>query len=201
MTQRTVTGTIRKLDGTAWTGGDVIWTLIDVFVTATETYLPMSQTIQTDAQGQFSQELGVPETGTAHYQVTLPDERIYDMFLASGTTVDLAELITTDQAAVSQNDLQTLLDQASVLVAYSITSARVMDGSEDLIEFTAGTFAQTLPAATGSKKPVAFVNSGSGVITLTAAGSDTISGAATSTLAAGLSVVLVDIAAGRWIRI
>ncbi len=200
-TLRTVTGTIKKLDGSAWASWSVIWQLIEEFVSGTETVLPWATptTLTTDSNGQFSIALAVPSSGTAHYQFTLPDGRIYDAYLATGSAIDISTIIVTTQTAVAANDLQVLLAQAAKAVAYSISSERSMDGSEDLIEFLTGTFAQHLVTATGSKKACGYVNSGAGTITLTAQGGDLINGSSTRTLAAGMAITLMDIAANRWL--
>jgi len=62
-----------------------------------------------------------------------------------------------------------------------------------LIQATSGTWALTLPAAAtaGAGWAVLVVNSGTGVVTLTRAGSDLIDGAATVALAAGMAVLVL----------
>jgi hypothetical protein len=52
----------------------------------------------------------VPDTGTAHFQVRLPDDSSFHFYLESGPAVDLVTLITIAGTAVAQDDLQTLLD-------------------------------------------------------------------------------------------
>lgn len=62
-----------------------------------------------------------------------------------------------------------------------------------LIQATSGTWALTLPAAAtaGAGWSVLVVNSGTGVVTLTRAGSDLIDGAATVALPAGIAVLVL----------
>ena len=166
---RTVTGTIYHEYGAAWQSGTVTFTLLETFATATKVYPIEAYSVTTNSSGVFSITLGTPDTGTAHYQVTLPNKERYEFYIGTGISVDLATLITIAGTSVAQDDLQTLLDAAGVLNIYSIASPRVMTGAEDVIEFTSGTFAQNLPEATGSGKPYDFVNSGLGIITLTPA--------------------------------
>jgi len=197
MTTRTVTGTVYEPDGTAWASGAVTFSLVEGFTTATLTQPTESIIETTDAAGQFTVTLSVPDTGTAHYFVTLPDHRRYEFYLATGAPVDLATLITIAGTAVAQSDLQTLLDAAAVFDITNITGTYGMDGTEEYIRCD-GTFTVTLPAATGSGLAYALKNIGSGTITLARAGTDTIDGATSQTLYALDKLAVLDAAAGKW---
>ena len=71
--------------------------------------------------------------------------------------------------------------------------------ADDSVTLAAGTYGVTVPAATGSGKPIFVYMLGAGVVTLNRSGSDTIGGA-TSFALSGVSdwCVLIDEAAGAW---
>lgn len=62
------------------------------------------------------------------------------------------------------------------LVYRGITSARTLDGSDELIDCTSGTFAVTLPTAVGFTGQYKVKNSGTGVITINTTSSQTVDG-------------------------
>jgi hypothetical protein len=197
MGTRTVTGTVYKPDGSAWAAGEVTFTLLDGFETATEVYPPEEHIETLDANGQFSITLGVPDTGTAHYSVTLPDGTAYRFYLASGAATNLVTLITIATTAVAQDDLQTLLDANNALTVTTQTTTYNILVTDDLIRCN-GTFTVALPAATGTGKPYTIKNVGSGLITIDGNGSDTIDGSLTQSLLSLESLTLVDSATGVW---
>ncbi len=197
MGTRTVTGTVYKPDGSAYNAASVVFTLIDPFETSTEYYPAVNHTETTDAAGQFSTALGVPDTGTAAYRVTLPDNKWYEFNLAAGAAVDLVTLIVATNPAVDPDAVQTLLDAYSKMTMRSITGTDSIVAADEYVDCD-GTFALTLPLATGSGLPYIVDNIGAGVITVTRAGSDTIDGATTKDILAGNSATFLDRSAGFW---
>ncbi len=67
----------------------------------------------------------------------------------------------------------------------AITGARTLDGSDELIDCTSGTFAVTLPTAVGFTKQYTIKNSGTGFITLNTTSSQTIDGSASGAIVFG----------------
>jgi hypothetical protein len=198
MPTRTVTGTIYDQDGSAATGS-VAFRLLESFETSTGVFYAGEHT-ETLVAGAFSISLGVPDTGTAHYQVTLPGNEWHDFYIAAGAATDLQTILTISGSAVAQDDLQTLMDAASVLTIVTKTGTYVIEAEDEVI-LCDGTFAVTLPAATGSGKPYLVKNIGTGMITLTAAGSDLIDGAATQTIIASDRMAVIDAVSGKWYSI
>jgi hypothetical protein len=197
MALRTVTGTILHPDGSAWFGGVVTFNLLEEFATSTQVYPVNEHTETLDSAGQFSTDIGVPTTGTAYYRISKPDGSSFTCYLAAGAAVDLVTLNTIATTSAAQDDLQTLLDAAAVLTMRSLTGAGAITSTDDYVDCT-GTFAVTLPLATGSGKPYIIDNISTGVITVTRAGSDTIEGATTKPIYAGESLTFIDRAAGNW---
>ena len=197
MGTRTVTGTVYRPDGTAYASATVTFTLITPFVTASEYYPAIDHSETTDALGQFSTALGVPDTGTAYYRVLLPTNKWYEFYIAAGAAVDLVTLVTITGTSVAQDDLQTLLDNNNVFTIASKTDTYVILASDEYIRCN-GTFTVTLPAATGSGSPYIVKNVGSGTITVAATGSDLIDGAASVTLSSMVRYGFIDAAAATW---
>jgi len=194
---RTVTGIVKHLDGSAWASASITFILIDAFETATSVY-PTEEHIEVaDAIGAFSTELGVPDTGTAHYRVRLPDNSSYDFYVGSGAPVDLVTLITIASALVAPSALQTLLDAAAVLSFKTVTSTYVVLPTDNYIRCD-GTFTVTLPPATGSALVYAIKNVGTGLITIDGDGADTINGVATYLIYENDNHTFVDVAVGAW---
>jgi hypothetical protein len=202
MGTRTVTGTINHLDGTPWAAGVIKFTLLEPFETSTEVYPKESHSETLDASGEFSITLGVPDTGTAKYQITTPDNGNYTVYLASGAATDLQTLLVLAGTGVDQDAAQTIIDDLviemrSVDLA-SPTTTYVVTSANEYIRCN-GTFTITLPAATGSGIVYLFKNIGTGVITIARAGTDLIDGAASQTLLYQYETMLLcDAAAGVW---
>jgi hypothetical protein len=109
MTTRTVTGTIKHPDNTAWAGASVYFRLLADLIIGDVVYPAETKTVTTDASGDFSVTLAVPASGTAAYEVQTPTEtqRVY---LAAGSAVDLSTLLTVPTVSDPPSALQTLLD-------------------------------------------------------------------------------------------
>jgi hypothetical protein len=189
---RAVTGTIKKPDGAAWVGGLVAFELVEAFETSTTVYPAEIHTETADANGAVSITLATPDTGTAHYKITLPNNQAYDVYIASGAAVDLVTLLTIAGTNVDPDDLQVLLDAAAVLSPIrTLTSAGTLATTDDYTRFS-GTFSQPLPLATGSKYVYLVKNVGTGAITFTRAG------ATSKVLFAGYACAFIDTSSGVW---
>ena len=70
----------------------------------------------------------------------------------------------------------------NLLVYRGISAARTLDGSDELVNVTSGTFAVTLPTAVGFTNPYIIKNSGTGVTTLNTTGGQTIDGSASGVI-------------------
>jgi hypothetical protein len=194
---RTVTGTIKHLDGTAWAAGIVKFVLVEGFETSTTVYPQYTHSETLDNSGQFTIDLATPDTGTAHYGVVFPDNSSYNIYVATGVSVDIVTLITVAGSAVTVSAVQTLLDAAEVFTIRSVSTTGDILATDEYVR-ASGTITLTLPAATGSGIAYAIKNVGSGVVTIEGSSSDTIDTAANATIEAGYDWVLIDVAAGAW---
>ena len=197
MPVRTVTGTCYHADGTPWAAGVVKFSLLNPFETSTEVYPAETHSETLDAQGAFSITLGVPDTGTALYKIHTPDNLAYTVYLADGAATTLMSLLTLASTQVEQNAVQTLIDANNVLTITSTTAAYDVLDTDNVIRAT-GTFAVTLPAATGSGSVYIVKNVGVGVITLAAQAGETIDGAASVAIVALDWYTVLDAASTVW---
>jgi len=76
----------------------------------------------------------------------------------------------------------TTLKDVSLLSYRGITALRTLDGSDELVNCTSGTYTVTLPTAVGFTGQYTVKNSGTGIITLATTSSQTIDGYASATL-------------------
>jgi hypothetical protein len=173
---------------------------MEAFETSTAVYPVKDHTETTDASGQFSTALGVPDTGTAHYRVRLPDNTDHEFYLEAGTAVDLVTLLTVAGTSAAPSALQTLLDAAEVFTIRSASITGDIVATDELV-LASGTITLTLPAATGSGVGYAVKNTGTGTITVEGSSSETIDGSANVTLDANDSYVFIDSASGAWVSI
>lgn len=86
------------------------------------------------------------------------------------------------------------MDQA---ILRTVTSGTAITTADEVLRCN-GTFAVTLPAATGSGDLFLVKNIGSGTVTITPDGSDTIDGLGSYALVGLERVVVLDGAAGNW---
>ena len=196
---RPITGTIYKPDGTAWASGEVRARLVEPFETSTRVYPKTEITITLDSNGEIPAltQLDTPDTGTAHYVITTPDNAQYTVYLATGAAVDLVTLLTIAGTAVAQDDLQTLLDAAAQVTTVEVSAEYTVLSTDEVI-IGSGTFPVNIPAAGNSRPPFIVVNEGSGLLTATADGSDLINGASTLIIYPGQSKGFIDVRAGKW---
>jgi hypothetical protein len=193
-----IIGTVKHVDGTPWANGKLEITLVEPFVTSLEVYLTETLTVILDTDGKFFIYLGVPETGTAHYAVLFPDERVKHVFLAAGPGIDLQTTLSLPGSSVSQDVIQTIIDAANTAVVRTVTQAtQIVTG--DQIILANGTFAVTLPPATGTLRAYAVKNIGTGIITVTRTGSDTIDGMVTVALSPLDRCSVLDVEPRAWV--
>lgn len=197
---RALTGTVYYPDGTPWASGEVRARLMEPFETSTRVYPKTEITITLDSNGQIpaNTQLDTPDTGTAHYLITTPDQAHYEVYIATGPAVDLVTLLTIAGTAVAQDDLQTLLDAAEKFEDTTVTSGPYTVLATDEYIRCSGTFPVYLPAATHSKRVLIVADIGTGEISVTAAGSDLIRDAATKVLYPNGAAAFIDSAVGVW---
>jgi len=107
---RTITGTVKHDDGSAWAAGLLKSRLMEAFTTATATY-PCEEHVETlDADGYFAVDLATPDTGAAHYKITTPDGQPHYVYLETGPATDLQTVLALPGQAVSQEAAQTVMD-------------------------------------------------------------------------------------------
>jgi len=197
---RALTGTIYYPNGTAWASGEVRARLMEPFETSTRVYPKTEITITLDANGQIpaGTQLDTPDTGTAHYVITTPDQANYHVYIATGAAVDLVTLLTIAGTAVAQDDLQTLLDAAKLLPPTNYSTTGDILTTDAYVRAT-GTITLTLPPAIMTQPPIIVKNVGTSlVVTIDGNGSETINGAATYSIYPDEAVCFVPIAVGQW---
>lgn len=197
MATRTVTGTCYHVDGSPWVLGSVKFTLTQAFETATVVYPAETHSETLDATGAFSVVLGVPDTGTVMYKIVTPDQATYYANLGAGAPTTLTSLLTIASSAVAQDAAQTLIDANNILSIVNPVAQYTIQDQDDLIRCD-GTFAVLLPPATGSGLPHVIKNIGTGVITITPDGTDTIDGMASYSLVTLQNAAVIDVASGKW---
>jgi len=138
MTTRTITGTIRKPDGTAWASATVTFNLKTSFATATDAAVPYKVvTATTDANGDFSAALEVPATNAWRYQCILPDAAVFFFNLGAGSATTLHALIADANlsATVSPSDIATAIsDKADKAVPAATNNIAVLDADGNLAD-------------------------------------------------------------------
>ncbi len=197
MGTRTVTGTIKHVDGIVWAGGIVKFQLLEPFETASEVQPEETHSETLDANGALTIALAVPDSGTASYLITLPDSNAYHVYLGAGAPTDLMTLITISSSEVAQDAVQTLIDANNVLGITNVTQAYTVLDTDDVVRCN-GTFTVTLPAATGSGALYIIKNIDTGIITLDGNGTDTIDGSLTQTITSLCWLTVLDVASGKW---
>ena len=112
MATRQITGTIYHPGGvTPWAVVEVVFRLVYYFAVDVRTYPIETYTVLTDAAGDFTINVAVPDTGTACYECLLPDGNRFNFNIAAGAVVSLEDLIILAAGpAIAQNALQTLID-------------------------------------------------------------------------------------------
>lgn len=94
MTTRTITGTIRKPNGTAWASAQVRFDLMTGYATATDAAVVQKVVIATtDVNGDFSVALEVPASEAWQWKCRLPDNNSFLFNLGAGSSTNLHTLI------------------------------------------------------------------------------------------------------------
>ena len=195
---RTVTGNVTHIDGTAWTSASVKFELLTEFVTSTGVQPLEVHTETTDASGDFSIDLAVPDTGTAFYQVVLPDIGRHEFYLDAGAATDIQTVLAALTSSTTPSALQAIIDAANKANVKNKTAAYPIVAGDEMIRCTNGPYNVTLPAATGSGVAYCVKNLGAGAITVNCTGGDLIDGDATKTLAQYDRITVLDAASGVW---
>lgn len=194
MATRTLTGTIKKPNGTVYSNA-ILTIALRTDIVSSSIFIPKTNiSITTDSNGEFSVDLYVPDTGTAIYEIVVSEGGYRLIFnLGSGSTIDLSELVILDTISVDPNYITELtsLTITNATANYAITSA------DEYIRCD-GTFTVTLPPATGSGEVYFIANVGTGTITVAVTGSDTVNGTTPLTIPTMTIAYYVDAVAGNW---
>jgi len=194
MTTRTLTGTIKKPNGTVYSNA-ILTISLRTNIISSSIFIPKTNiSVTTDLNGEFSVDLYVPDTGTAIYEISFSEGGYRLIFnLGSGSPIDLSELFILDTISADPNYITEL---TSLDITYTDVDLQITPAHEYV--WSDGTVTITLPATTG-KGDVYFVsNQGSGTITVAVTGSDTINGTTPLTIPANTVVFYVDAEVGNW---
>ena len=194
MTTRTLTGTIKKPNGTVYSNA-ILTISLRTNIISSSIFIPKTNiSVTTDLNGEFSVDLYVPDTGTAIYEISFSEGGYRLIFnLGSGSPIDLSELFILDTISADPNYITEL---TSLDITYTDVDLQITPAHEYV--WGDGTVTITLPATTG-KGDVYFVsNQGSGTITVAVTGSDTINGTTPLTIPANTVVFYVDAEVGNW---
>jgi len=193
MTTRTVTGTIKKPDGTVY--GEILTIYLKDNIISSSIFIPKTSIqVTTASDGTFTVDLYVPDTGTASYELVFAVAEYQVPFnLGAGSSIDLSEILSIPTVAVDPNYITelTTLDIKSKTATYAILAG------DEYIRCN-GTFTVTLPAATGSGDAYIVANVGTGTITVATTGGDTISGTTPLTIPTMTIAYYIDGVADNW---
>lgn len=192
-TTRTVTGTILKPDGTAYTDWAVKFSLLAEIISGGAVIPKYTIDITTDSNGAFSTTLMVPDSGTALYKLYFPSGYSYEFNLSSGSSIGLNEIISIATVASDPNYITEL---TSLNITYTAVDLQITAAHEYV--WSDGTVTITLPASTGSGDVYFINNQGVGTITPAVTGSDTINGTTPLTIPANTIAFYVDAEVGNW---
>jgi hypothetical protein len=193
MDLRTITGTVRHANGSPWPGVEVSFNMIKAIKTASD-FFPMDKVVAiTEPDGSFTANIAVP----GQYKIHTPDNESCVVYLEPGAPTDLQTIFLLSTVAADQNAIQTVIDAANLATIRTVTQATIVVAGDQIIRAN-GTFAVTLPAATGSGRAYLIKNIGNGTVTVTRAGSDLIDGGATVALPPLDRCSVLDAAPGWW---
>jgi hypothetical protein len=194
MTQRTVTGTIKKPDGTVYSGVILTFILKDNIISSSIFIPKTSIQITTASDGTFIVNLYVPDSGTAQYELVSSVGEYQQPFnLGSGSSIDLSEILSIPTVAADPNYITEL---TSLNITYTAVDLQITSAHEYV--WSDGTVTITLPATTG-KGDVYFLEATStGSITPAVTGSDTINGTTPLVIPANTIAYYVDAEVGNW---
>ena len=194
MTTRTLTGTIKKPNGTVYSNA-ILTIALRTNIVSSSTFIPKTNiSVTTDSNGEFSVDLYVPDTGTAIYEISFSEGGYRLIFnLGSGSTIDLSELVILDTISTDPNYITELtsLDITYTDADLELTAAHEYVWSDEKVTIT-------LPASTGSGDVYFISNQGSGTITPAVTGTDTINGTTPLVIPANTIAYYVDAEIGNW---
>jgi len=190
---RTVTGTVLKPDGTAYTDWALTFRLVSDIISDGAVIPSYSVEIITDSSGNFITELVVPTNGTAHYIVKFKNLIVYEFNLSAGSSIGLNEIISIATVASDPN----YITELTSLTITSATATYAVLASDEYIRCN-GTFTVTLPATTGSGDVYFIANVGTGTITVAVTGSDTVNSTTPLTIPTMTIAYYVDAVTGNW---
>ena len=194
MTTRTVTGTIKKPDGTVYSGVILTFTLKDNIISSSIFVPKTSIQITTGTDGAFTVDLFVPDSGTAAYELVSNVGGYQQPFnLGAGSSIALSDIISIPTVASDPNYITEL---TSLKVTYTAINLQVTAAHEYV--WSDGTVTITLPASTGSGDVYFISNQGSGTITPAVTGSDTINGTTPLVIPTMITAFYVDAEVGNW---
>jgi hypothetical protein len=144
MTTRTITGTIaHPTTGAPWAGAAVSFSLVSSFVTTSGAYPTESVTATTDSAGAFAVALAVPDSGTAAWQVSLPNSTSHLLHIPAGPATTLQALISAAVPQASASVAQVAIDAEA---AARIAADAALDTRVDALEAGGGGGALSGPA-------------------------------------------------------
>ena len=143
MTTRTVTGTIRKPDGTAWASAQVRFDLMTGYATATDAAVAQRVVIAiTDVNGDFSVALEVPASEAWQWKCRLPDNNSFLFNLGAGSSTNLHTLIADANLGdtVSASTLaDAIADKADKAVPSATNNVALLGADGNLVDSGLGT--------------------------------------------------------------
>ena len=194
MTTRTVTGTIKKPDGTVYSGVILTFTLKDNIISSSIFVPKTSIQITTGTDGAFTVDLFVPDSGTAAYELVSNVGGYQQPFnLGAGSSIALSDIISIPTVSADPNYITEL---TSLKITYTAVDLQITAAHEYV--WSDGTVTITLPATTGSGDVYFIDNSGVGTITPAVTGSDTVNGTTPLTIPTMTIVYYVDAEVGNW---
>jgi hypothetical protein len=194
MTTRTVTGTIKKPDGTVYSGVILTFTLKDNIISSSIFVPKTSIQITTGTDGAFTVDLFVPDSGTAAYELVSNVGGYQQPFnLGAGSSIALSDIISIPTVASDPNYITEL---TSLKVTYTAINLQITAAHEYV--WSDGTVTITLPATMGLGDVYFISNQGSGTITVAVTGSDTINDTTPLTIPANTIAYYVDAEVGNW---
>ena len=194
MTQRTLTGTIKKPDGTVYSGVILTFSLKDNIISSSIFVPKTSIQITTGTDGTFTVALYVPDSGTAAYELVSSVGGYQQPFnLASGSSIDLADILSIPTVASDPNYITEL---TSLTITYTDADLQITSAHEYV--WSDGTVTITLPASTGSGDVYFIANQGAGTITVAVTGADTINDTTPELIYSDSAKWYVDAEVGNW---
>jgi hypothetical protein len=131
---RDVVGKVTHSNGKPWRGAVVRSQLVTVFATEDDTHPADPQEWEVDADGDFTAQVSLPETGTAQYTFTLPSNEVITAHIAygDGSDIDFETLVLGGGGAPEDIDTTLSLINARLAPAFTVLT----DGATVSWDFT-----------------------------------------------------------------